>query len=88
MINAQEAYNKTKYTGAILKVKDFVELVISNAVDNGDYICNYEFEEDVPSYVENAIIEWLRDLGYKVDYHATLLSKKRNKIWITWKQEE
>lgn len=88
MINAQEAYNKTKYTGAILKEKESVELVILNAIDHGKYICLYEFEKDTPSYIENAIIEWLTDLGYAVRYDSVLLSKTSYKIWIEWRKEE
>ena len=86
MINAQEAYNKTKYAGAILKEKNSVELVISNAIDHGDYFCRYEFEEDAPSYIKDEIIEWLTDLGYDVRYDSVLQAS--HKIWIEWRKEE
>ena len=88
MIDAQEAYNRTKYTKAIFKEKDSVELVISNAIYHGDYICRYEFEKDTPSYIKNTIIEWLTDLGYDVRYDSVLPHKTSHKIWIEWKQEE
>lgn len=87
MINAQEAYNKTKYTKTILKEKNSVELVISNAINHGAYICHYEFEEDVPSYIKNEIIEWLTDLEYDVRYDSVLPHKTSHKIWIEWRKE-
>lgn len=86
MIDAYEAYNKTKYKKEIMAVQSAIDTNVFNAIESGNYFCYYEFEEHTPTYIRREIEEWLELLGYDFRYGKPVSNP--NKMEIRWMHKE
>lgn len=65
MLTATDAFQKTKHSTEINKVKNLIEQSVKLAIDQGKYTCDVGIKRDTPDYVRDEVAEWLHQLGYR-----------------------
>ena len=67
MIDANKAYELTKHSNEINKIKRDIENAVNQAIKDGLFECEVNINADTKSSVREEIIEWLIPLGYFVE---------------------